>query len=161
LEAVSGSAESMTSMQSGVQSFGLEIETMKFMALFNLILLAVALYVIVSTIIVSLGASTFATPGVVLTTRQAIALLARQTAEKIASISIRDAMVALTEFFMRQLPTIARTAVPNLVRNTLPTLLRELPTLVRQEAGNLLRGMLPRNIVARGAAERTAAQWMR
>ncbi|MER7440713.1 hypothetical protein [Micromonospora avicenniae] len=178
VESLAGSVDTLASMEQAVQSFGLQIELMKFMALIGLIMLAVSLFMLVAAAIPSLGLSTAGIPGAFAACRTAISVAASNAMRAIGSISIRAALAEVTALVTRALPTLIRTQLPNLVRtqlprlvttqlpnlirHELPTLLRHtLPTLIRQGGSTVARGVLPRNVIARSVADRMAGQWLR
>ncbi|MEU1603555.1 hypothetical protein [Micromonospora matsumotoense] len=178
LQSLAGTVDTLASMEEAVQSFGLQIELMKFMALIGLIMLAVSLFMLVAAAIPSLGLSTAGIPGAFAACRAAIGAAATNAVRAIGSISVRAALAEVTALLTRTLPTLVRTQLPALVRTQLPRLVttqlprfartqvpafvrQTLPTLARQGAGNLARGVLPRNVIARSVADRMAGQWLR
>ncbi|WKU08265.1 glycosyltransferase [Micromonospora sp. HUAS LYJ1] len=178
LESLAGTVDTLASMEEAVQSFGLQIELMKFMALLGLIMLAVSLFMLVAAAIPSLGLSTAGIPGAFAACRAAIGAAATNAVRAIGSISVRAALAEVTALLTRTLPTLVRTQLPTLVRTQvprlvttqlprfartqIPTLVRQtLPTVIRQGAGNLARNTLPRNVIARSVADRMAGQWLR
>ncbi|MEU1751846.1 hypothetical protein ABZ436_04165 [Micromonospora matsumotoense] len=178
LQSLAGTVDTLASMEEAVQSFGLQIELMKFMALIGLIMLAVSLFMLVAAAIPSLGLSTAGIPGAFAACRAAIGAAATNAVRAIGSISVRAALAEVTALLTRTLPTLVRTQLPALVRTQVPRLVttqlprfartqvpafvrQTLPTLARQGAGNLARGVLPRNVVARSVADRMAGQWLR
>ncbi|WP_165440834.1 phosphotransferase [Candidatus Protofrankia datiscae] len=58
-------------------------------------------------------------------------------------------------------PIAARSALPDVLRTAFPALGREALNLLRDLPANLLRGILPRNVIARGVADRMAAEALR
>ncbi|WP_431886332.1 hypothetical protein [Micromonospora wenchangensis] len=178
LESLAGTVDTLASMEEAVQSFGLQIELMKFMALLGLIMLAVSLFMLVAAAIPSLGLSTAGIPGAFAACRAAIGAAATNAVRAIGSISVRAALAEVTALLTRTLPTLVRTQLPNLVRTQVPRLVttqlprfartqvpafvrQTLPTVIRQGAGNLARNTLPRNVIARSVADRMAGQWLR
>ncbi|MEV4727126.1 hypothetical protein AB0K29_26140, partial [Micromonospora humida] len=178
LESLAGTVDTLASMQEAVQSFGLQIELMKFMALLGLIMLAVSLFMLVAAAIPSLGLSTAGIPGAFAACRAAIGAAATNAVRAIGSISVRAALAEVTALLTRTLPTLVRTQLPNLVRTQVPRLVttqlprfartqvpafvrQTLPTVIRQGAGTLARNTLPRNVIARSVADRMAGQWLR
>ncbi|SCE91851.1 hypothetical protein GA0070216_103124 [Micromonospora matsumotoense] len=178
LQSLAGTVDTLASMEEAVQSFGLQIELMKFMALIGLIMLAVSLFMLVAAAIPSLGLSTAGIPGAFAACRAAIGAAATNAVRAIGSISVRAALAEVTALLTRTLPTLVRTQLPAMVRTQVPRLVttqlprfartqvpafvrQTLPTLARQGAGNLARGVLPRNVIARSVADRMAGQWLR
>ncbi|RKN32908.1 WXG100-like domain-containing protein [Micromonospora musae] len=178
IESLAGSVDTLASMEQAVQSYGLQVELMKFMALIGLIMLAVSLFMLVAAAIPSLGLSTAGIPGAFAACRAAIGAAASNAMRAIGSISVRAALAEATALVTRALPTLVRTQLPNLVRtqlprlvttqlpnlirHELPTLMRHtLPTLLRQGGTTFARGVLPRNVIARSVADRMAGQWLR
>ncbi|MFY1588694.1 hypothetical protein ACN267_29860 [Micromonospora sp. WMMD734] len=178
LESLAGTVDTLASMEEAVQSFGLQIELMKFMALLGLIMLAVSLFLLVAAAIPSLGLSTAGIPGAFAACRAAIGAAATNAVRAIGSISVRAALAEVTALLTRTLPTLVRTQLPNLVRTQVPRLVttqlprfartqvptfvrQTLPTVIRQGAGTLARNTLPRNVIARSVADRMAGQWLR
>ncbi|MEU8374173.1 glycosyltransferase [Micromonospora sp. NPDC048894] len=178
LESLAGTVDTLASMEEAVQSFGLQVELMKFMALLGLIMLAVSLFMLVAAAIPSLGLSTAGIPGAFAACRAAIGAAATNAVRAIGSISVRAALAEVTALLTRTLPTLVRTQLPNLVRTQVPRLVttqlprfartqvpafvrQTLPTVIRQGAGTLARNTLPRNVIARSVADRMAGQWLR
>ncbi|MEV6376161.1 hypothetical protein [Micromonospora musae] len=178
IESLAGSVDTLASMEQAVQSYGLQVELMKFMALIGLIMLAVSLFMLVAAAIPSLGLSTAGIPGAFAACRAAIGAAASNAMRAIGSISVRAALAEATALVTRALPTLVRTQLPNLVRTQLPRLVttqlpnlirhelpalmrHTLPTLLRQGGTTFARGVLPRNVIARSVADRMAGQWLR
>jgi predicted ABC-type ATPase len=158
LDALASTTESTASMSEAVQGFGLEIETMKFMAVINLIMLAVTLYMIAATAVATLGISTGGIPGAFAAFKTAMSTAASNAIKNIASLSLRTLLKDITAFLTKTLPHLVRTQIPNVIRTELPNLIKtQLPNIIKQGARNLL----PKNVIARTVADKMAGQWLK
>ncbi|MFB6394953.1 hypothetical protein AAFH96_17835, partial [Polymorphospora sp. 2-325] len=171
------------SMQQGVQSFGLQIELMKFMALLGLIMLIVSLIMLIVAAIPTGGLSLGGAAGAIATFRGALAAAAALVRSAISAITIRAAIRAVNLAVARAVPTVVRAVSPSVLRVTVPTFARTtlprvvtaipraaatlpplrtaLTTVARQTSNTLARNMLPRHVIARTVADRMAGQWLR
>lgn len=143
---------SLAGMGDAVRQYGLQIELLKFMVAFNLLLLAAQLIALIITAFFTGGLSLGAAVPLVRATGSVIASLAGRAITAISSISLRVVWRNLPKLLPRALPTagrlgapgLTRTALPSLVRNQLPVLVRtQLPHLVRAQVPHLLRAQLP------------------
>lgn len=167
LEALAGAAESAASMAEGVNGFGLQVELMKFMAVINLIMLAVSLIIIIATLIPSLGTSSAAGPGAFATARTGIQAAATAAKTAISNLTLRSALRALPNLAVRALPAAGR-AVPVVARavpralpalgRAVPAAARALPGLARSAFPRIVGNVAPRRVIARSVADRLAAQ---
>lgn len=162
LEALRTTADSVSSMQQGVQGLALQVEMMKFMAVINLIMLAVSLYIIIAALIPSAGASLGGVPPALAACRTAMWAAVRKIVQAITGITFRTALKGLGQFATRALPAGVRAAP-----RVLPTVVRAVPraaTTTGRGLGTVARNtftrLTPRNVVARTVADRLAGQAM-
>lgn|GEM_PF-1975460 len=162
LEALRTTADSVSSMQQGVQGLALQVEMMKFMAVINLIMLAVSLYIIIAALIPSAGTSMGGVPPALAACRTAMWAAVRKIVQAITGITFRTALKGLGQFATRALPAAVRAAP-----RVLPTVVRAVPraaTTTGRGLGTVARNtftrLTPRNVVARTVADRLAGQAM-
>ncbi len=166
LEGLRSTAESAAAMQQGVQSFGLQVELMKFMALLNLIMLAVSLFLLIAAAIPTGGGSLGAAPGLFAACRLAIGAAADKTVATIAGIIVRTVLKRLSTVVARTVAAGGRALAPAALKAAVPRV-RGI-NFARAVAAAGARGGLPaiaRTVAARGisrsVANRLAAQALR
>jgi 5,10-methylene-tetrahydrofolate dehydrogenase/methenyl tetrahydrofolate cyclohydrolase len=149
LEALASTAESTSSMQEGVQGFGLEIELLKFMVLISLLMLAYALYALIAAAFATFGGTLAGIGPAFAVARTAIANFAAKAITAIGNLTLRTALKGLAEFLFRELPSLIRAGFTE-----------GLPWVFREGLPNLGRSLLPRNVIARSVGDRVAGRWV-
>jgi hypothetical protein len=148
-------------MQGGVQSFGLEIELMKFMVVVNLIGLAFTIYALIMALIPTGGGSAGLAPPAFFGFRTLLSKIAANTVGKIAAIVARVTINPLLKVASRFVAPAVTKAIEKVAETAaVKALNRAAQAVARNAAAKLaadnalMKGV--RNLMARGIAKSVA-----